>query len=199
MTPSEPLPTCRRKALWSLALGLAMFALAGLAHLYWRPSDYVLGLFCGFGVGFLFAALLLWFSVDMGDPVPKRLIGRYQREVGVAMGAYVLVMLVWKQLLHAVDATWLRVLIALFPAVLVCFVLRAFVRYVRDSDEMQRRIELESCSISAMLVAAAYLGAGFLQSAKLIQVPATLALIGVFPALCLVYGVTKIVVTRRYL
>ena len=48
-------------------------------------------------------------------------------------------------------------------------------------------------------VAQAYLGAGFLQSAKLIQVPASLALIGVFPALCLVYGVTKIVVARRYL
>jgi len=198
MTPSEPLTNCRRKALWSLALGLAMFALAGLAHLYWRPSDYVLGLFCGFGVGFLFAALLLWFSVDMGDPVPKRLIGRYQREVGVAMGAYVLVMLVWKQLLHAVDATWLRVLIALFPALLVCFVLRAFVRYVRDSDEMQRRIELESGAIAGLLVSALYLALGFLQSAELIDIPSKVAMIWVFPALCMLYGITKLFVSRHY-
>ena len=64
------------------------------------------------------------------------------------MAAYVGIMLVWKRLLDLVDATWLRVLVALLPALLVCWVLRAFVRYVRDSDEMQRRIELESGAIA---------------------------------------------------
>jgi hypothetical protein len=115
------------------------------------------------------------------------------------MGAYVLVMLVWKRLLDAVDATWLKVLVAVFPALLVCWVMRAFVQYVRDSDEMQRRIELESGAIAALLVSAIYLGLGFLQSAKLIHVAAAPALIGVFPAICLLYGVTKIFVARRYL
>jgi hypothetical protein len=47
--------------------------------------------------------------------------------------------------------------LALFPALLVCWVMRAFVRYVRDSDEMQRRIELESGAIAALLVRAGYL------------------------------------------
>jgi hypothetical protein len=64
---------------------------------------------------------------------------------------------------------------------------------------MQRRIELESGSIAAMLVAAGYLGAGFLQSAKLIDIPSGPALIFVFPMLCLCYGIVKIVVARRYL
>ena len=134
----------------------------------------------------------------MSDAVPKRLLRRYQREVMIAMSGYVAVMLVWKRLLDMVDATWLRVLVALFPALLVGWVLRAFVRYVRDSDEMQRRIELESGSIAALLVAAIYLAAGFLQTADLISVPAKVAMLWVFPSLCLMYGVAKVFVTRRY-
>jgi hypothetical protein len=200
VTPSEPLPKCRRRALWSLAAGLACLALSWASgHLGWGWPDRINGFLAGMGVGAVFAAALLWFMPDMSDAVPKRIARRYQREVAISMGAYVLVMLFWKQLLGLFEATWLRVLVALFPALLVCWVMRAFVRYVRDSDEMQRRIELESGSIAAMLVAAGYLGAGFLQSAKLINVPSTLALIGVFPALCLFYGITKVVVARRYL
>ena len=197
---SEPMPLCRRRALWALAASLAFLALGwGSQQLGWGLPDRVNGFLFGLGFGGLFAAALLWFTPDMSDAVPKKLARRYQREVSVAMAIYIASMLFWKQLLGLFDATWARALVALFPALMVCWVMRAFVRYVRDSDEMQRRIELESCSISAMLVAAGYLGAGFLQSAKLIQVPATIALIGVFPALCLVYGVTKIVVARRYL
>jgi hypothetical protein len=45
----------------------------------------------------------------------------------MAMGSYVLVMLFWKRLLDCVDATWLQVAGALFPALLVCWVMRAFV------------------------------------------------------------------------
>jgi hypothetical protein len=201
MTPSaEPFPTCRRRALWSLAFGLATLALA--AGLWWGQvpvSDWLLGLVTGMGVGGTLAAALLWFMPDMSDAVPKRLSRRYQREVSLAMGIYVIVMLFWKRLLHAVDPIWLKWLVALFPALLVCWVMRAFVIYVRDSDEMQRRIELESGAVAALLVAAGYLAAGFLQSAKLIDVAAGPALIMVFPAMCLMYGVAKIVVSRRYL
>jgi hypothetical protein len=201
MTPSaEPFPTCRRRALWSLAFGLASLGLAG--GLWWGQApvgDWLLGLLTGMGVGGTLAAALLWFMPDMSDAVPKRLSRRYQREVSLAMGIYVIVMLFWKRLLHAVDPIWLKWLVALFPALLVCWVMRAFVIYVRDSDEMQRRIELESGAIAALLVAAGYLAAGFLQSAKLIDVAAGPALIMVFPAMCLMYGVAKIVVSRRYL
>jgi hypothetical protein len=77
-------------------------------------------------------------------------------------------------------------------------VLRAFVRYVRDSDEMQRRIELESGAIAGLLVSATYLAAGFLQSADLIAIPAKVAMLWVFPALCMFYGVTKVIVSRHY-
>ena len=197
-TASEPLPTCRRRALWAVAVSVPLFALSWLGSNVWHIDDHLAGFLAGLGIGALFAAVLLWFSPDMSDAVPKRLIRRYQREITFSMGAYVLVMLFWKRLLDAFDATWIRAAIALFPALLVCLVMRAFVRYVRDSDEMQRRIELEAVAIAAMLLAAVYLSLGFLQSAKLIDLDAAAAMILVFPGLSVFYGITKIFVIRRY-
>ena len=201
MTPSDDvLPTCRRRALLFLGLGLGCLgAYTGIRFGGLPVGDWLQGLLVGVGVGGLLAAAMLWFMPDMSDAAPKRLTRRYQRDVALAMGAYVIVMLFWKRLLNAVDPLWLKWVVALFPALLVCWVMRAFVVYVRDSDEMQRRIELESGAIAALLVAAGYLGAGFLQSAKLIDVPAGPALIMVFPAMCAMYGFAKVFVSRRYL
>jgi hypothetical protein len=200
MPAFESLTHCRRKALYSLAGGGAMMVLAWVAYQQaWPFSEHLLGLLTGIGIGLWFAAALLWFSPDMSDAVPKRLVRRYQREMWPAMTAYVLVMLGWKRLLGSVDATWLKVVIALFPALLVLWVMRAFVRYVRDSDELQRRIELESGSVAGLVTSGAYLSAGFLQSASLIDVPSKVAMIWVFPMLCLVYGIAKLVIGRRYL
>jgi hypothetical protein len=190
---------CRRRALWLAALGPMLGLVAWAGYNVWNFEDHIAGFFAGLAIGCFFGAALLWWTPDMSDSAPKAVVRRYQRQISVTMGAYVLVMLVWKRLLDAVDATWLKVFIALLPAALVCWVMRAFVQYVRDSDEMQRRIELESGAIAALLVSAVYLAAGFLQSAKLIQIAAGPALIFVFPAICLLYGVSKIFVSRRYL
>jgi hypothetical protein len=190
---------CRRRAVWLAALGPMLGVVSWAGYNFWNFEDRISGFFAGLAIGCFFGAALLWWTPDMSDAAPKAAIRRYQRQIAVTMGAYVLVMLVWKRLLDAVDPTWLKVFIALFPAALVCWVMRAFVQYVRDLDEMQRRIELESGAIAALLVSAVYLAAGFLQSAKLIHVAAGPALIFVFPAMCLLYGVSKIFVSRRYL
>ncbi len=68
----------------------------------------------------------------------------------------------------------------------------------RDSDEMQRRIELEAIAIAAGLVSGAYMTAGFLQAAELIDVPASAAMLWVFPLLCVIYGITKSIHARRF-
>jgi hypothetical protein len=200
MAPAEPLPTCRRKALIAAGISLSVLALvwAGYAQA-WPLSHRLLGGLASLGLGGLLAAVFLWFTPDMSDAVSKKLMARYYREMWPAMGAYVLVMLGWKRLLGLVEATWLRVLVALLPALLVLWVMRAFVRYVRDSDELQRRIELESGAVAALLVSAGYLGAGFLQTAELIAIPAKVAMLWVFPLLCLFYGIVRTINGRRYL
>ncbi|WP_115529421.1 MULTISPECIES: hypothetical protein [Xanthomonas] len=165
----------------------------------WQVSDYAQGLLIGVGLGGLLVALMLHVSCgSFRDSAPPALVRRYHTELAPPMLAYVVVMLCWRHLLASVDANWMRVLIALLPALLLMFVVRAVARFVHDSDEMQRRIELESIAIAAGLVSLAYMTAGFLQSAQLIAVPAAAAMIWVFPVLCITYGFTKAINARRY-
>ncbi|MFT3807891.1 hypothetical protein [Arenimonas sp.] len=190
---------CRRKALWLLLAALACLGLPSLsAALGWPLADMTRGLWVGLGVGGIIGALLVWWLPDMSDSVPRALSRRYLRELMPAMGVYVGVMLVWRRLLGMVDAAWLRVVVALLPVLLVAWVMRAFVRYVRDSDEMQRRIELESGAIAALLLSGGYMAAGFLQTAAIIDVSAKVAMLWVFPLLSVLYGVVKVFIARRY-
>lgn len=192
--------SCKRAALVTLGLSLAALAAAtGIWLFAVAFSETALGMLVGFGVGGLFVALLLWFTPgDLRDSAPRALARRYYREFFPPMACYAVVMLIWKRLLDGVDATWLRAAVALLPAVFIALAIRAVARFVRDSDEMQRRIELESVSISAGLVSMGYMTAGFLQSAKLIAVSGTAAMLMVFPAICMVYGFAKIFIARRY-
>ena len=86
----------------------------------------------------------------------------------------------------------------LLLAVSIALVLRAIIRYIRDADELQRRIELESVSFATALVSMLYMSGGFLQLAKVIDVPSGVAMIWVFPLVCMVYGFAKMLVARRY-
>lgn len=147
----------------------------------------------------LVLALLSWWSpASLLDSALPSLARRYYREFFPPMLAYVLVMLGWKRLLGGVDSLWLRMVIALLPALLLLLVIRAVARFVRDSDEMQRRIELESIALAAGLLCAGYMTAGFLQAADMITLPASEVMLWVFPALCIAYGMIKIVNARRY-
>ena len=189
----------RRKSVLTALASLAQLALAAAANAgQWPLSDWSLGLLTGVGAGGLFAAALLWFMPDTSDAVPSALSRRYVREFTPAMIAYVAVMLVWKRLLEAVEMPMLRLLIALVPAVLLVWIMRAVVRYVRDCDEMQRRIEVESGAVAALMVCTGYMTLGFLQTAELIDIPSKIAMLWVFPALCFSYGLAKVVIARRY-
>ena len=115
------------------------------------------------------------------------------------MAGYVAVLFASVWLLRRIDdPVWLRALIALAPVVPIVLALRAVVRYIREIDELQQRIELEAVSIATALVSLAYLAAGFLQLAKIIAAPADIAMIWVFPLICLCYGIAKVLVARRY-
>jgi hypothetical protein len=189
---------CRRAAIAVFVVALAAIALGLFGQrLHW--GSYACGLLVGAGVGGVVTALMLWWSpASLRDSAPAGLSRRYRRDFIPPMAGYVVVMLGWKRLLDAVGPAWLRVLVALLPAVLVVLVIRAIARFVRDSDEMQRRIELEAVAIAAGIVAALSMTAGFLQSAGLIAVPASVAMLWVFPLLCMLYGFSKIAIARRY-
>jgi len=191
---------CKRAALILLVGGLLILAtVAAAAWLDWPVKPYTLGVAAVLAGISLVVGAVLWFSPGtFRDSATPALTRRYYREFAPPMTIYFIVMMVWKPVLGGIDLTWLRVIVALLPGLLVMLAIRATARYVRDSDEMQRRIELESVGIAAGAISAGYMTAGFLQSAKMIAVDATTAMLWVFPALCLCYAVAKMFIARRY-
>ena len=161
--------------------------------------DTVRGILYGLGFSALLAALLRWRLPAACEVATPALHRRYLREFLPPMVAYVVVLFLSLWLLKRIEEpSALRALVALLPALPIALGLRAIVRYIRDSDEMQRRIELEAVSIATAVVAMLYMSAGFLQLARVIAVPSGVAMIWVFPLICLSYGLAKAVVSRRY-
>ncbi len=169
----------------------------GAAHL-WAVPPFVAGILYGTGFGLMFAAFLRWRLPDGCDASTPSLRRRYLREFTPAMAAYVIGLFASMWLLRRVEEPALRAVIALLPVAPVVFVVRAIIRYIRDADELQRQIELESVSLATALVSMLYLAGGFLQMAKVIDIPAGVAMFWVFPLVCLSYGLVKTVVARRY-
>ena len=164
----------------------------------WPVSETVSGFLYGIAAGCLFAALLRWRLPAPCDTGTPALRSRYLREFMPAMAGYVVTLFASVWLLRHVDEPGLRALVALLPVPAIAMAMRAIVRYIRDADELQRRIELEAVSIATAFVSLGYLAAGFLQSAKVVDIPASAAMIWVFPLVCLVYGIAKAAVSRRY-
>ncbi|HEX5665109.1 MAG TPA: hypothetical protein VFX93_16670 [Xanthomonadaceae bacterium] len=190
----------RRIALALCLTGLALVAGAWAARGLGAPIGATgLRVANGAGAACVLAGLLAWWSPEACDSATPAQRQRYLRAFLPAMAAYVVVLFASVWLLRRIDdPVWLRALIALTPVVPIVLALRAVVRYIREIDELQQRIELEAVSIATALVSLAYLAAGFLQLAKLIAVPADIAMIWVFPLICLCYGIAKVLVARRY-
>ena len=179
-------------------LGCLLLALAILLPRYTDLSDTGTGLLYGLAVGTLLASLLRRWLPEPCDTAPPALRRRYLREFLPPMAGYLVALWISLTLLKQVEAEWLRALVALLPLPPIGFAMRAIVRYIRDTDELQRQIELEAVSIATALVSMLYLAGGFLQAAKVVDVPASAAMIWVFPLVCLVYGLAKILVARRF-
>ena len=180
----------------AVVLGLAGFALPRL--LPGAMPAVATAVVFGAALLLAFVALLRGGLPDSCDVAPAALNRRYTRELMLAMGAYVLVLLGSVWLLRHVEAPALRALVALAPLPPIAAALRAIVRYIRDADEMQQRIELEAVCLATAFVSLLYMGGGFLQAAKVIDVPAAAAMIWMFPLVCFTYGLAKVVVARRY-
>ena len=182
----------------AFSIGCVLLALAIVLPRWFALSDLAQGLLygvaCGcLGVGFLRAKLPA--ACDTAQPALRQ---RYLREFIPAMTAYVVLLFLSLSLLKRVDEPALRAMIALLPVAPIALVIRAIMRFIRDADELQRQIELEAVSMATALVSLLYMAAGFLQLAKVIDVPAGAAMIWVFPLVTLVYGLAKVAVMRRF-
>ena len=182
------------------ALGLVLLvgALASDRLAPGAVPDFLRGILYGLAIGCLVGAVLRARMPEPCDTATPALRRRYLREFVPPMVAYLVLVIASMWLLHHVQQPALRALVALMPVPPIALAMRAIMRYIRDTDELQRRIELEALSIATALVSLGYLTAGFLQKARVIDVPSSVAMIWVFPLVCVVYGIGKIVVGRRY-
>lgn len=185
---------------WLLVAAAGAAVISGVLFQLVRQSHgpIIAGIFAGVTIGLLFAAVLRWQLPDACDSAPPQLRKRYSREMMVAMGGYAVLLFTSIWLLKYVDTTGLRAVIALLPVPPIALMLRAMIRYIRDADELQQRIELQAVSFATAFVSLLYLSGGLLQTARVLDVPAGAAMIWVFPLVCLGYGLAKIVVARRY-
>ena len=195
-----------RRWMWIfVAIGLFGLALAAAGHwlLDW-PRDLVVS-WLGIGGGYLVGAALFvlmprWWREHCDEMYASDASRRYLRASWPAMIAYALLLFGSLRWIRAgIDSVPLRAAVAILPLLPLLFFVRAALRYLREVDELQRRIETESIGIASLLVALLYFAGGLLEKAKVVELDAGAVMIWVFPLLCGVYGIAKMALTKRYL
>ena len=122
---------------------------------------------------------------------------RYYREFVPAMVAYVVIMLFgWPYVRH-IDQPVLKAALALLPVIPIALVIRAMVRLVLGSDELEQRTHLVGLAVATAVVAVLSLAGGFLAAAHAVDMDGTI-LIWVFPVLMLTYSAGRSWANRRY-
>jgi hypothetical protein len=117
----------------------------------------------------------------------------YTRELGLAMAAYVIVVLVSIRLVGGLDQP-IKTLVALTPLIPATLALFAYLRFLGRMDELGRRIQLEALAFgfgAAGMLTFAY---GFLENAGFPQ----LSYIWVFPLMIALWGVGGAIASYRY-
>lgn len=180
-------------------IGLALLVVAIVVG-QWYPAvpDFLRGILYGVAIGCLLGAIMKARAPDACDTDTPEQRRRYLREFLPAVALYMVAILASVSLLKRIDEPVLRAMVALMPVPPIAFAMRAMVRRIRAADELQRQIELEALSVATLLVSLGYFTAGLLQKARVIDVPSSVAMIWVFPLVCVVYGFAKALVGRRY-
>ncbi|MCX7360157.1 MAG: hypothetical protein NT015_18710 [Alphaproteobacteria bacterium] len=96
---------------------------------------------------------------------------------------------------HLDPPQWIAAMLALAPMLPAVFMVSVQLRYMRATDEFERRVQSESLLIAAAVVVFASLAYGQLED--LAGFP-DVSLMFVFPAFCIVWSVASIVLQWRY-
>lgn len=194
-----------RRFMWIfVAIGIASLLMAAAGKWLLQWPDQPVGLWTGIGAGYLAGAMLFllvprWWREHCDEMYAMPASRRYMRAMWPIMIAYSLLLFasIW-WIKRGIDSTVLRALVAVLPALPLFALMRVGLRYLRETDEFQRRIEIESIGFSAVLVSLLYFAGGLLQKAKVIHLDTAMVMIWVFPLTMLVYAIAKFLTVRRY-
>jgi len=195
-----------RRWMWIfVVIGLAALALAGAGRWLLSWPDDAVGTWVGIGAGYLLGAALFllvprWWRQHCDEMYAQPAGRRYLRALWPIMVGYSLTLFLSIWLVkRGIDSVPLRAVVAVLPVLPIALLMRAALRYLREIDELQRRIETEAIGIASLLVSLLFFAGGLLQKAKVVDIDAAVAMIWVFPLLCATYGIAKMVLARRYL
>jgi hypothetical protein len=87
-----------------------------------------------------------------------------------------------------------QIIISLSPAIPVAFVILAIMRLLKDSDEMQQRVQLLATSFSAALTGLITFSYGFLENIGFPKFPTFF----IFPMLIAIWGISLGYFSRKY-
>ncbi len=125
----------------------------------------------------------------------SQVMKRYTKEFITAMIAYVITLIVSISILKSYEFPRLwQIVISIVPALPVFFVIVSLMRMIRDSDELQQRVQLLAISLSAALTGLITFSYGFLENVGFPKFPTFF----VFPMLILIWGISLGYFTRRY-
>lgn len=125
----------------------------------------------------------------------NQVMKRYAREFMIAMTAYVVTLIVSISILQRFEfAKFWQILISLIPAVPVVFVVVAMIRALKDSDELQQRVQLLATAFAAALTGLITFTYGFLENVGFPKFPTFL----VFPMMIMIWGISLGYFSRRY-
>ena len=125
----------------------------------------------------------------------SQVMKRYTKEFSTAMIAYVITLIVSISILKSYEFPRLwQIVISIVPALPVFFVIVSLMRMIRDSDELQQRVQLLAISLSAALTGLITFSYGFLENVGFPKFPTFF----IFPMLILIWGIGLAFFSRRY-
>ena len=97
---------------------------------------------------------------------------RYYKEFGIAMSVYVITVIASVTVLTKFELPQtIRAVIALTPVIPTIFVIIAIMRALRDSDELQQKVQFNAIVFSAVTTGMITFGYGFLEGIGLPKFP----------------------------
>lgn len=125
----------------------------------------------------------------------NQVMKRYYKEFAIAMGTYVITVIASVNILTRFEFPQAaRIVIALTPVVPTVFVIIAIMRSLRESDELQQKIQLNAIAFSCIVTGLVTFSYGFLEGIGFPQFPTIL----VFPMMTMIWGLSVGYFSRRY-
>ena len=120
---------------------------------------------------------------------------RYFKEFGISMGFYFVLLIGSVTVLTNFELPKAaQIAITLIPVTPTIFVLLAVMRALRDSDELQQKIQLQAVTFSAIVTGLITFTYGFLENVGFPHLP----LLFIFPLMLALWGIGAGIFARKY-